>query len=192
MTHVNTHTNQASKTHKRRGTRATSTSTTRARPSHDDANTVDMSAPLAQRATASLARTNAKNASLKTRARRARATPRAAATEGAMPKRCARDDDAMRRERARGDARGEGERELRAWPRVGMIFARVRAGREARGRRARGRAGADRRGRRVTSAIRRAWITGDGNARCRGDDAARARSCAPCEMKDTDGCAYET
>jgi hypothetical protein len=31
-----------------------------------------MSAPLAQRATASLARTNAKNASLKTRARRAR------------------------------------------------------------------------------------------------------------------------
>jgi hypothetical protein len=41
-----------------------------------------MSAPLAQRATASLARTNAKNTSLKTRARRARATPRAAATEG--------------------------------------------------------------------------------------------------------------
>lgn len=81
MTHVNTHTNKPSKTHKRR-VASTSTSTTRARPSHYDANTVDMSAPLAQRATASLARTNAKNASLKIRARRARATPRAAATEG--------------------------------------------------------------------------------------------------------------
>jgi len=63
-----------------------------------------MSAPLAQRATASLARTNAKNASLKTRARRARATPRAAATEGDAEKvRAGR--HAMRRERARGDAR---------------------------------------------------------------------------------------
>ena len=45
-----------------------------------------------------------------------------------MPKRCARGDDAMRRERARGDARG-GERETRARMRVGMIFVRARAGR---------------------------------------------------------------
>jgi len=45
-----------------------------------------------------------------------------------MPKRCARADDAMRRERARGDARG-GERETRARTRVGMIFVRARAGR---------------------------------------------------------------
>jgi hypothetical protein len=34
----------------------------------------------------------------------------------------------MRRERARGDARG-GERETRARTRVGMIFVRARAGR---------------------------------------------------------------
>ena len=34
----------------------------------------------------------------------------------------------MRRERARGDARG-GERETRARMRVGMIFVRARAGR---------------------------------------------------------------
>ena len=52
-----------------------------------------------------------------------------------MPKRCARGDDAMRRERARGDARGEGERETaRAAARRDDFRSRVRAGREARGR----------------------------------------------------------
>ena len=55
-----------------------------------------------------------------------------------MPKRCARGDDAMRRERARGDARG-GERETRARTRVGMIF--VRAARGARGARITSRVG---------------------------------------------------
>jgi len=190
MTHVNTHTNQASKKNKRRGTRA--------RRRHDARATLTRRREHrrherpARPARDRVARAHEREECFPQDPRSPRARDAARGRDRGRCRKGARGTtrDATRT-RARGRAR-ERERELRAWPRVGMIFARVRAGRELAGDARACVRGADRRGRRVTSAIRRAWITGDGNARCRGDDAARARSCAPCEMKDTDGCAYET